>query len=170
MRPSADTPLLDEDNNNFSPISEAEEVELPSRPSTLNGYRHQVFLPTPMPGRNTPPAPPPAPPTQPRETLSDNRSVMEVLSALDAMERRLMTELSSTRDEVAHLGRRIDQLTTSISHVDSHGRQYAEHLQVNITSGVNHLAGLISGRRERLQQASDFINELLGQEAPSSSR
>ena len=121
LEPSADTPVMDE-NDNYSPISEAAEevVELPNHPSTLNGFVHSVFLPTPLPGRNTPPA---ARPAQPREALPDDLNAMAILSTLDAMERRLMAEFSTVRNEVADLGRRVDQLATRISHMDNHGRE-----------------------------------------------
>ena len=80
------------------------------------------------------------------------------------MEARLSAEIAGLRTEIQAVEKTVSNLTEIIEGRDDNSRTYAEHIQANFTSGVNHPTSLLGHHKRKIHQATSLLTELLTDE------
>ena len=165
---SPNTPLADEAQRGYSPISLSGE-EGPSCSSSGQAYHTtptSLFKPTPFPNAS------PAKRNRPSHEADPSSAGItpqrhDISDALAAMESRIMAEFAALRSDTAALKLRVDGLSSAIEESKGSSLTYAQHLQRDLADAVNHLTSVLDGRREKMREASSILRNLLHGETPS---
>ena len=77
-------------------------------------------------------------------------STDRVIQAISAMEAGLKTEIASLRSELTSLRETVAALEDRVDAGGDDAWQYAQHMQDELQNGVNHLAGVLGGQRDKV--------------------
>ena len=165
---SPNTPLVDEAQSGYSPISISGEE---GSSCSSSGQAHLtnapgLFKPTPIPSGSPMKRNRPSHGTGPSSAgVTTQRH--DVPDALAAMEGRIMAEFAALRTDVATLKLRVDGLSAAIEESSGNSHTYAQHLQRDLADAINHITSVLDGRREKMREASSILRNLLHGETPS---